>query len=221
MKNLFLSLLLLNILYALWQLQARMPSVVDAANEPTVTSDQRGAAAAPRQEPVQAPGRESGLCVTLGGFDSAEQAGRLRQRLLVLGVAAQVKSRDVVVGTDYWLVMPVIGGERHAVLQLSALQEQGLDGFLITRGELAGHLSMGVFAKQDYARLRHEQLQEMGHEVTMHTLSKTEQQFIVEVGSQSRRLMDQAMLSRLREDFPFMQHQYQACSGVANHLEMP
>ncbi len=221
MKYLFLSLLLLNLLYALWQLQVRMPSVVEATAEPVVASVERSGAAAPQRVPAQESARESGLCVSLGRFDSVGEAEQLRQRLLVLGVAAEVKPREVVVGTDYWLVMPVIGGERHAVLQLSALQEQGLDSFLITRGELAGQLSMGVFAKEDYARLRREQLQGMGHDVSMHTLSKTEQQFIVEVGSQSRRLVDQAMLSRLREDFPSMQHQYQACSGVANHLEMP
>ena len=221
MRSLFLSLLLLNILYALWQLQAGAPSVLGSADQPVATNVVRDAAAVSQHESVQEPGRESGLCVSLGGFDSPGEAEQLRQRLLVLGVAAQVKPKDVVVGTDYWLVMPVVGGERHAVLQLSALQEQGLDGFLITRGELAGQLSMGVFAKEDYARLRREQLQAMGHEVSMHTLNKTEQQFIVEVGSQSRRLMDQAMLSRLREDIPSMQHQYQSCSGVANHLEMP
>lgn len=221
MKYLFLSLFLLNVLYALWQLQVRRPSVEAVAAGPMVAEVERGAAVESRA--VLAPERvqEAGLCVSLGGFESAGEAEQLRQRLLVLGVAAQVKSSDVVVGTDYWLVMPVIGGERHAVLQLSALQEQGLDSFLITRGELAGQLAMGVFAKEDYARLRREELQSMGHDVSMHSLSKTEQQFLVEVGSQSRRLLDQAMLSRLREDFPFMQHQYQSCSGVANGLEIP
>lgn len=220
MRYLFLSLLLLNVLYALWQLQARTPSL-GATAEAVAPESERSAAAVTDAKPAQVGGREVGLCVSLGGFASAGEAEQLRQRLLVLGVAAQVKSSEVVVGTDYWLVMPVIGGERHAVLQLSALQEQGLDSFLITRGELAGQLSMGVFAKEDYARLRREQLQEMGYDVRTHTLSKTEQQFMVEVGSQSRRLLDQAMLSRLREDFPGMQHQYQSCTGVANPMGMP
>lgn len=225
MKYLFLSLLLLNILYALWQLQVRVPATVEEVEvtEPVMADARRRTAPAvaigSAPEPRQVP--DSALCVSLGRFNSAEEAEQLRQRLLVLGVVAEVKSSEVVVGTDYWLVMPVMGGERHAVLQLSALQEQGVDSFLITRGELAGQLSMGVFAREDYARLRREQLLDMGHEVDVHTLSKTEQQFAVEVGSQSRRLIDQAMLSRLREDFPFMQHQYQPCTGVANGRQIP
>lgn len=221
MKYLFLSLLLLNILYALWQLQVRAPVATEEIVVPGVTSEQPSAPEPSARLPEPRVGPETALCVSLGHFDSAAEAEQLRQRLLVLGVVAEVKSREVVVGTDYWLVMPVVGGERHAVLQLSALQEQGVDSFLITRGELAGQLSMGVFAREDYARLRREQLRDMGHETHLHALSKTEQQFLVEVGSQSRRLIDQAMLSRLREDFPSMQHQYQSCAGVANGLQMP
>lgn len=221
MKYFFLSLLLLNILYALWQLQVRAPVVVEEVVDPVVTNVPSSSPEKPARAPEQGFGPESTLCVSLGRFASAAEAEQLRQRLLVLGVVAEVKSREVVVGTDYWLVMPVVGGERHAVLQLSALQEQGVDSFLITRGELAGQLSMGVFAREDYARLRREQLLEMGHDAQLHTLSKTEQQFLVEVGSQSRRLIDQAMLSRLRTDFPSMQHQYQPCTGVANGLQIP
>src|SRR5690606_8780487 len=83
---------------------------------------------------------------------------------------------------------PVVGGERHAVLQLSALQEQGVDSFLITQGEMAGQLSLGVFQRQDHAELRREQLQAQGHDAHVHALSRRERQYVVEVGGASRRL---------------------------------
>ena len=229
MKYVFLTLLLLNILYALWQLQVAAPTPEEDLRAPDAEvegfSDIQSRAQVDDQEgspqASEVPAVNSALCVTLGRFGSAMEAEKLRQRLLVLGVAAEVKTREVVVGTDYWLVMPVVGGERHAVLQLSALQEQGVDGFLISRGELAGQLSLGLFAREEYAQLRREQLQELGHEVDLHALSKTEPQYVVEVGSKARRLVDQAMLSRLRVDFPALQHQYQPCSGVANGAGIP
>lgn len=232
MKYVFLTLVLLNILYALWQLQAEPPIVeppiaeqprrepaVAAEQSPVVDQGLQGEAGSP--PPSVSPVVASALCVTLGRFDSATEAEQLRQRLLALAVAAEVKAREVVVGTDYWLVMPVVGGERHAVLQLSALQEQGVDGFLISRGELAGQLSLGVFAREEYAELRREQLQALGHEVNLHALSKTEQQYVVEVDSKARRLVDQGMLTRLRVDFPGLHHQYQPCTGVANGAQIP
>ncbi|PRB79462.1 hypothetical protein [Pseudomonas sp. MYb185] len=220
MKYVFLSLLLLNILYALWQLQGRP----DDGQEPVAISSP-AAEVTPVESPVvqgePQPRSAAALCVRLGQFETMGEAEQLRQRLLALDIASQVQPREVVSGTDYWLVMPVVGGERHAVIQLSALQEQGIDSFLITRGELAGQLSLGVFSREEYAQLRQEQLRELGHEVHLHAMSKKDQQFVVEVSSAARRLVDQAMLSRLRADFPSLQHQYQPCTGVANSPRIP
>lgn len=213
----FLSLLLLNILYGLWQLQVRTPIAVESAVEHVPQSS-----VAPLQVvPASGPATGLTLCITLGYFDNTTEVEQLRQRLFALSIDAKVQARDVIAGTDYWLLMPIMGGERHAVLQLSALQEQGLDSFLITQGEMAGQLSLGVFAREDYARLRQEQLQALGHEVSMHAVSKKEKQFAVEVGGEARRLLDQAMLSRLRADFPSLQHQYQPCASVANSIHIP
>lgn len=221
MKYLFLSLLLLNILYALWQFQVRAPVPSDGVGTPLLESQLSSVPSASGHAPGMPDEPLASLCVTLGRFSSAGEAEQLRQRLLVLDIAAEVRAREAVVGTDYWLAMPVTGGEQQAVMQLSALQERGLDSFLITRGEMAGQISLGVFSREDNAQLRREQLQEQGLEVHVHALSKTEQQFVVEVGGQARRLVDQAMLSRLRSDFPSLQHQYQPCTGVANGSRIP
>lgn len=221
MKYAFLTLLLLNILYALWQWQERVPEAGPPASK---TAEQAAAAPSPAVAEPQLPSSQSlapALCVTLGRFATAGEAQQLRQRLLVLDIAAEVRPREVVMGTDYWLVMPVVGGERHAVLQLSALQEQGVDSFLITQGEMAGQLSLGVFQRQDHAELRREQLQAQGHDAQVHALSRKERQYVVEVGGASRRLVDQALLSRLRADFPSLQHQYQPCSPVAIEEQIP
>lgn len=223
MKYLFLSLLLLNILYALWQLQ-------DRASMEQHTAGESASEVSPPPPPLTLPPRAASelaaepmpaLCVTLGRFDGVAEAEQLQQRLLALDIAAQVRARDMVVGTDYWLVLPIVGGEREAVLQLGALQERGVDSFLITRGEMAGQLSLGVFEKEEYAHLRRERLQEMGLDVNVHALSKIRQLFLVQVGGQARRLVDQAMLTRLRADFPSLQHQYQPCVAVANGARIP
>lgn len=219
MRYFFLSLLLLNILYALWQLQVRVPVSAESAVPLIAGGVPLHVTESPKAD--SGSGSAPALCVTLGRFDNIDEVRQLRQRLLALGIDAVVQTREVVVGTDYWLVMPVMGGERHAVLQLSAMQEQGLDSFLITRGEMAGQLSLGVFAREDNAQLRREQLQVLGYDVGVHALSKKEQQFVILVGSETRRLVDQAMLSRLRADFPSLQHQYQSCAGVANGVGIP
>lgn len=223
MKYLFLSLFLLNILYALWQLQGHTSTGQGQAEESAsdVLPPLSTASVPPRPASQMSAGPVSALCVTLGRFDGVAEAEQLRQRMLALDIAAEVKTREMVVGTDYWLAMPVVGSGRDAVLQLTALQERGVDSFLITRGEMAGQLSLGVFEKEEYAHLRRERLQEMGLDVNVHALSKTRQLFLVQVGGEARRLVDQAMLTRLRADFPSLQHQYQPCAGVANGARIP
>ena len=220
MRYLLLSLLLLNLLYALWQLQGQPAPVIPLAD--SMRSDTSvGSSSASSRDSFAEPRGSAALCVTLGRFAAVTDAGLLRQRLLVLDIDSRVLERDTVVGAEYWLVLPVVGGERHAVIQLSALQEQGIDSFLITRGELAGNLSLGVFVQEDNARARQEQLSGLGQDVRLHALSKRAPEFVVEVASQARRLVDQALLSRLRQDFPGLQHRYEACSGVANSAHMP
>lgn len=208
MKYLFLSLVLLNILYGLWQLQGDATLDIADATQPEPAPAPPPSVREPAQPDAAA------LCVTLGKFTDQRVAEQLRQRLLVLDIESRLQTRDVVVGADYWLVMPVVGGERHAVIQLSALQEQGIDSFLITRGEMAGSLSLGVFSREDHAQVRQEQLQQAGLDVRLHVLNKKEQQYVVEVGSKARRLVDQAMLTRLRADFPGLQHQYELCQAL-------
>ena len=101
------------------------------------------------------------------------------------------------------------------------LQERGIDSFVITRGALAGNLSLGVFSQQDYAAARKAQLEAEGYNVRVEAMEKTREQYRLQVPPSGRRLLDQAMLSRLRTDFPAMQHQYQACAGIAKGANIP
>ncbi|MEH6494078.1 SPOR domain-containing protein [Halopseudomonas sp.] len=234
MRSLFLFLLLLNVLYALWQWQIAgwQPSAGDeapqkiVANTP-VTGDDGPTSSQPESAPQSQPAAAErdevppALCVMLGTFSVRAEVDQLQQRLLAVDVPAELVTRAVVTTTDYWLVMAVAGGSQGALARLSLLQERGIDSFVITRGHLAGNLSLGVFSQQDYAAARQAQLEAEGYDVRIEAVEKTRDQFLLQVPPQARRLLDQAMLARLRKDFPAMQHRYQACDGVANTRNIP
>lgn len=219
MRSLFLFLLLLNILYALWQLQSGelvpdreldspAPSATDAAVAPVGLSQERQAAPGADEVPAA-------LCIRLGVFADREEAAQLLQRLLALDVRAAVVEDEVVGSSDYWLVMPVIGGTPGALARLSSLQERGVDSFVITEGPLAGSISLGVFSREDYAAARQAQLQSDGYDVRIEQVEKLRSQYSVQVAPEARRLVGSQLLLTLREDFPAMQHQYQSCAPVA------
>ncbi len=233
MRSLFLFLVLLNILYALWQLQSQevapdreleaLPT--RPAGDASLSSQRELASSSVggdrerrKAEGEAAPGA---LCIRLGVFAERGEAEQLRQRLLALDVRASLVEDELVSSSDYWLVMPVAGGTAGALAKLSLLQEQGIDSFVITKGPLAGNISLGVFSREDYAVARQAQLQADGHDVEIKPVEKLRSQFSVEVAPEARRLVGQALLLRLREDFPDMQHQYQACSPVANARNIP
>lgn len=228
MRSLFLFLLLLNILYALWRLQSE--GVAPDTELETLPVRATGAGDVSGGSPVsvgratdsaQSSAAPAALCIRLGVFAERSEAEQLQQRLLALDVAALLVEDELVSSSDYWLVMSVAGGTAGALAKLSLLQEQGIDSFVITKGPLAGNISLGVFSREDYAVARQAQLQADGHDVEIKPVEKLRSQFGVEVSPAARRLVGPALLLRLREDFPGMQHQYQACSAVANARNIP
>ncbi len=219
MRFVFLFLLLLNVLYALWQLQDDRATQVlyDTADAPLeqLPSNTGAQTLVPsnRESPPVSP---ASLCVNLGSFPSRDKAEQLRQRLLALSIQSEVISRPVADTLDYWLIFPVQGGETEAISRLKLLQAQGIDSFLITQGPLAGNISLGVFSREDYALARQAQLQAQGYSVEVEMLDKMASEYLVQVDAEARRLVDQSMLARMRESFPGLRHQFDPCEPVAN-----
>lgn len=221
MRYLFLSLLLLNILYALWELQERSARSAGistgSVSSPSLIRTDDASALDVATDQIEM----SALCVTLGQFADVIEAQLLRQRLMALDIRSQIHSREWVASTEYWLVMPVVAVDRqHGLAQLALLQDQGIDSFLITRGDFAGSLSLGIFYRKENALARQEQLQGLVQPVQLHAVSKTRSAYQVEVLGDDRRLITQALLSRLRADFPNLQHRYEGCRDVAKSARL-
>lgn len=132
MRSLFLLLLLLNILYALWQLQDGIAdrALLTQADQPLerrLPGMQSGTEAgeqglAPAAEPAT-PGTV--LCVSLGSFPERARAEQLRQRMMALGIGSDLVVREVAGSLDFWLVLPVTGGRPVA---LAAAAGYGFSG---------------------------------------------------------------------------------------------
>ncbi|WP_394244966.1 SPOR domain-containing protein [Halopseudomonas laoshanensis] len=224
MRFLFLFLLLLNILYGLWQLQDGNAdeSLYQAADqaleqlpvaEATIEESESEVEATPSIEERQP---STVLCVNLGVFNVRPEAEQLRQRLLALSIESEVISREVPGSQDYWLVMPVQGGQVEALQRLSTLQSEGIDSFIITQGALANNISLGVFRREDYALARQAQLEAMGHSVRVERQESVSSEYLVQVDSAARRLVDQSLLAGLRKSFPALQHQFLPCKSIAD-----
>lgn len=217
MKSVFLCLLLLNILYGLWQLQDRSAerALREVADQ---TLEQGLQAAAPGEEaiPLVPPAREPAapLCVNFGTFSRAVRAEQLLQRLLALGIQSSVVEREVPGEPDFWVVMDVEGGRREALAQITILQDRDVESYLITEGPLVDNVSFGIYQSETEAGNRQAELDSQGYPARVQRIEQKNTEYLVQVAQSARRLVDQALLSRLQVDFPELQQQYQVCNST-------
>ncbi|MBV2134758.1 SPOR domain-containing protein [Pseudomonas sp. MAP12] len=226
MRWLFLLLLILNATQFIWY-NRQLPEVSTELRLGAVQ-----VVAAPQQElkllaeaPVKALAAGGGLaveqsapgCLLLGGFESAERAGLLEQRLLSLDIAARVVSTDASLGSDHWVYIPPLASQQASLRQLRELQARKIDGYLITEGELANGILLGVFPQLDSAVSVAEKLRAAGYEPQVRELPRIYQEYWVRIAEKNQRLVDGDLLARLAGDFSDLKHQLIQCSGVAHH----
>ncbi|SDU27661.1 hypothetical protein [Halopseudomonas salegens] len=210
MRWVFLSLLLINILYALWQVQqGNLQWDAGRPATPVAQLSERAGTAPENRTDVAA-----GLCMHLGGLEDGEDLGALRQRLLALGVAARMVALDSVAEEDYLLVKTVPGGRSEVLAALRLLQDSGIESYMIGDGAMAGKIALGVFSSVESARNRREQLQLQGYDSEIEQLERYVTQVWLEVDSEARRLVDANMLQRLRDVFPGLVHHYRPCGSL-------
>lgn len=227
MRWFFFLLILLNIGLFAWQ--QRMAPEVTSELSLTPRSEYAGpvetlqllAEAEPKaaqpvvQAAVQLQAIPANECLVLGGFDVEERAGQLEQRLLSLDIGARVITRDAAFGSDHWVYIPPLASSQASLRQLRELQARGIDSYLITEGELANGILLGVYPRLEAAVGVADKLRAAGYEPQVRELPRVYQQYWVRVVSKSRRLVDDQLLARLAGDFPDLKHELISCAGLA------
>ena len=221
MRWTFLLLLVLNILYFAWQ-QAQpvqrpkeVPTMaLQASEEKTLRLLSESTSALTKREAT--PSMRETVCLYLGPFDEAGEAGRVEQRLLSLDISAERRALDAQAGVDYWVYLPPLASRQASLMQLKELQARKIDSYLISQGDLANGISLGIFPRQDSANNVLSRLTEAGYSAQLRELPRAHRAYWLRVAPKSRRLLDDALLEQLSSDFTGLSHQLMPCeSGVA------
>jgi hypothetical protein len=217
----FLWLVVLNLFYYVWHQQraplrvteiAPLSMVQDAKRDIRLLSEsneasRRNVAATP---PVEA------VCLFLGGFEVAEDAASVEQRLLSLDIQSRVQSMDAAAGIDYWVYLPPLASRQASLRQLRELQARKIDSYIITQGDLANGISLGIFPRSDSAQSVMQRLRDAGYMPSLRELTRAHRSFWVRISPESRRLADDSLLQRLAVDFKGLEQQLMPCEGVAS-----
>ena len=230
MRWILLLLLLLNAFYYVWHQQQaplRAKEVAPAGAYQAARKDIRllSEADAPRSRgdspaaadaaAPDAAAPEAAVCLYLGSFEEEARARVVEQRLLSLDIQAEVRGVDAAAGVEYWVYLPPLASRQASLRQLRELQARRIDSYIITQGELANGISLGIFPRSDSADSVMQRLRDVGYEPQIRELSRAHRSFWVRVAPESRRLADEFLLGRLAGDFEGLQHQLMPCEGVA------
>ncbi|WXL26470.1 SPOR domain-containing protein [Ectopseudomonas mendocina] len=221
MRWMFLWLLVLNVFYYVWHQQQapmRATEIAPLAMQPADRGDIKllsESSASLRKPGAIKKEHEEAVCMFLGRFEEASQAAPLEQQLLSLGVGARVETLDAAAGVDYWVYMPPLASRQASLRQLRELQARKIDSYIIGQGELVNGISLGIFPRMAAAESVMERLRAAGYEPLLRELPRAHRSYWVQIEPESRRLADEALVSRLAFNFKGLEQQLMPCKGIA------
>lgn len=223
MRWIFMLLVVLNAFYYVWHQQqvpmqakevAPLSLYQDSRRDIQLLSEskppERRTSAVKEEQPEQA------VCLFLGRFDEEAQAQQVEQRLLSLDIRSQTQVVESAGAVDYWVYLPPLASRQASLRQLRELQARKIDSYIISQGDLANGISLGIFPRHDSADSVISRLRRAGYEPLLRELPRANRSYWVRIAPESRRLVDDSLLERLSLDFNGLQHQLMPCEGVAS-----
>ncbi|MEO4047004.1 SPOR domain-containing protein [Pseudomonas sp. CAU 1711] len=222
MRWVFLLLLVLNLFYYVWhQQQAPLrvkevePMALHQGSRQGVRLLDASDRTRVRPELAQAEARGGDeTCLFLGSFQQETGARQVEQRLVALDIRAEVRPVNAAAGLDYWVYLAPLASRQASLRQLKELQARKIDSYIITQGDLANGISLGIFPRSDSAESVMRRLRDAGYEPLLRELPRAQRSYWVRIAPESRRLADDVM-PQLASDFQNLQHQIMPCESVA------
>lgn len=199
MRWLVLALVAVNIVYGgwHWRLQGKegVARWVDHSvrNAPALVLLSERPAPAPVMEDAPRPPVQ---CGWMGPYEKRASAHQIEVQLVELGFAVGLDVREVADRADYWVHIPPLATRQEAVSLLQELQRRGIDSFLITEGELAQGISLGIFASQGSAQGLAARRRAQGYEAEVYELLRRKPEYWVALPAEAmEQLGDEALAS--------------------------
>ncbi len=222
MRWIFLTLVLLNVLFAVLELYAGIggQGTQDGRYQTVV-----GGARLLLLRELDVPHRGGGivsaesaeqLCLLAGPLNDRGSAKRLVEALGRFEVPAEIIAQAITKAPNYWVYLEPFDTRGAAIAKLKVLQAAKVDSYLITQGELANGISLGVFENIDSARRMLERRQGQGYDVKVTELGKKNFEYWVSVERRYSPDLDKKVTKILNElEMSFGKRQI-FCKSVAS-----
>ncbi|MFC3607126.1 SPOR domain-containing protein [Stutzerimonas tarimensis] len=226
MRAVLTLLVALNIGYFVWQRQASPATSIEVAPVSVYRPDSQRltmlieASGSDRGASVGGVTLRGERCRLLGEFATASAASSMVQRLLARNIPAELYPLEVEGGTDYWLYLMPTSSRQAATRQLRELQSRNIDGHIITTGDLANGISLGIFSREEIAERGRARLRNAGYAPEVRQLPRARRQMWVRIEQRSVALLDEN-LSRYLGGLASLQDREVDCTSIAVNGQFP
>ena len=187
MKWIFFSLLAANLAYLCYWLTVDEPAMqlpgLAVEGQPTIRllAERSGDVKMAPGTPVAITGSRDSSCMKLGPFDDLVSAQEVAERFNDAGIPVGLKAVDKPTGEfDYRVAMPTLASLQEAFRRLRELRSQDIEGHVITRGEDAQGISLGVFSSAEAAAAHRKNLEREGYQVVTREIPRAIREYWLE-----------------------------------------
>ncbi len=168
------------------------------------------------QLPSVLPGESKGLCELVGPFESRSNAENFSERLLSIDVKSTVENIELPAGQSYWVHLKPELNSDAAFRRLSELQSQGIESYVIRKGELQNAISLGVFTYKDLATRRLTSLKKMGLAPQITVVERTQIEVWVMLQPVEVQKMSEITWTRMLQGLRSQERRQNFCLDVAS-----
>lgn len=138
------------------------------------------------------------MCYVAGPFADELDGKHLMARATALGLDGQINAVDIATDkpSEYWVHVPPRATRSEALRILKELQKRKVDSYIITQGELAEGVSLGLFRRKSSATALQKKVEAFDIPVEIFTVTKSEREYWVEIDQVTQ--LNEKMRERIR-----------------------
>jgi hypothetical protein len=120
---------------------------------------------------------QQGVCKIVGPVLDVSIARQIMRRLRGKNISTDVIEKEDVVSRDYWVLIPPRASEKQALRLLKQLQLSNIDSYIVTQGDYANAISLGLFTVKASAYKIKKEMLEAGFDVSVQEILRSQKRF--------------------------------------------
>jgi hypothetical protein len=187
MRWIFLSLICLNLLVMVWFWRDQAGTNVEIVAEPeqkgeslvllseldSINISYKDAKSKTNQIDIR-------RCYSAGPLADRIDAKHLKVRAEALGFSAQLRGLTTAKSIEHWVHIPPQSNRQQSLRLLRELQGRGIDSYIITQGDLAEGISLGLFRNDTSAQNLLQKMRALDYKVVIKEVSRGEKELWLE-----------------------------------------